>query len=118
MKKQFKGAFSLNCFFCFMPVPPMRKGISAQCFKMPLNFKIRIKLLFFYIFCGRSSIAYFDLEGNMVSFGQGPKSWHIDRGMVHKYVVTFFLLDKAISFSVAKPFYDSVRQNVILLFSE
>jgi hypothetical protein len=77
--------------------------------------RVDLALLFFYIFCGGSAIAHFDLKGNPVSFRERAEAWHIDRRMVHKNVVTFFLLDKAISFPVTKPFYDSVRQSVILL---
>jgi hypothetical protein len=36
--------------------------------------------------------------------------------MVDKNVLTVFLLNKAIPFSVTKPFYNPVRQSVILPF--
>ena len=82
---------------------------------MPFKCRLNLKLLFFYIFCSGSSLADFNLKRDPISFSKRSESLHINRRMVHKYVVTVFLLNKAISLSITKPFYDSVRQSVILL---
>ena len=66
----------------------------------------------------RPPVALFHLEGHLLAFCERFVTRHVDRRVVNEYVLTIFLLDKSIAFPVIKPLYNTVCQNVDLLFQD
>ncbi len=67
------------------------------------------------IFGFRSPVAFFHLKAYALAINERFKSGHVDTGMMNKQVLTVFLLNKAKSLSLIKPFYSSFSQSDDLL---
>jgi hypothetical protein len=65
------------------------------------------KLLFDNVDGGKTFGAFFHVKFHMIAFGQGAESTGADSGMMHKYIITIFTLDKPKTFAIIKPFYCS-----------
>ncbi len=61
------------------------------------------------------SVALFHIKGHFLTFGEGLEPRHVYGGVVNKYVLTVFLLNKTISFLITEPLYDPFCQNADLL---
>ena len=57
----------------------------------------------------------YNVKTNPVAFFQAFESCHIDGGVVNKKIFITFLLNEAVSFFIAKPFYCSFCQSFYLL---
>jgi hypothetical protein len=66
----------------------------------------------------RPPVALFHLEGHLLAFCERLVTGHGDGRVVNEYVLTIFLLDKSIAFPGIKPLYNTVCQNVDLLFQD
>ena len=78
----------------------------------------RSELKFLDVLGHRPSVALFHLEGHLLAFCERFVTRHVDRRVVNEYVLTIFLLDESIAFPVIKPLYNTVSQNVDLLFQD
>ena len=56
----------------------------------------------------RTFWSLFDVKSNTVAFVKRPESACIDAGMVDEYILTIFLLDKAITFTIIKPLHNTI----------
>ncbi len=56
--------------------------------------------------CAFGSLFYF--KGNLITFVKRPESSRIDSGMMDENIRAIFLLDEAITFTVIKPFYNTI----------
>jgi len=52
---------------------------------------------------------------HLVTFVQRLETASVDTGMMDKYILSIFLLNKAVAFAIAKPFYCSISHRDILL---
>lgn len=59
----------------------------------------------------RPSVALFNVKADLLTFSETFEPRHVDRGVVHKYILPVFLCNEAESLFITKPFYCSLCQS-------
>ena len=73
------------------------------------------RLLYGNVDRSETFLALLNVKSYPVALIEGLETGCIDAGMMNEYIVTIFLLDEAVAFSVVKPFYDSISHCDVLL---
>ena len=63
------------------------------------------KLEFCYICSLWSFCTIYDFKLNCLTFLKGFKTFHVQAGVMDKYIIALFIRDEAVSFLVVEPFY-------------
>jgi hypothetical protein len=68
-----------------------------------------------YIDSSRSFLTLLNIKGNTIAFLEAFKAGCIDGGMMNKHIFAVFLLNKAKTFGIIKPFDNSISHSDTLL---